>query len=267
MARFPPDGARRNLLLRLVSACVLAPPVLAAVHFGSPWHELLVLTAAMAMVREWTRLCGARRGQGWTLAAGALAGCAAVHLATPLAATAVAAVTAAGVLRPRGGGISGDSAVFALGALALVLFGIVFLWLRGTPPAGRELVLGLLCVVWSTDAGAYACGRTLGGPRLAPRISPGKTWAGLCGGILCAAACGWLWARITGLGDPAPAAGVAAAFALLAQAGDLAVSAAKRRYGAKDTGRLVPGHGGVLDRADGLLLTGPAAALLAAGAG
>lgn len=266
MARFRPEEARGNLLLRLVSACVLAPPVFAAVHFGPPWHQILVLAAAAAMVWEWTRLCGARPLQGWILAAGTLAGCAAVLLGMPFAAAAAAAVTAAGVLRLRGGGVSGDSAVFALGALALVLFAVVFLWLRAEP-AGRELVLGLLCVVWATDVGAYACGRTFGGPRLAPRVSPGKTWSGLCGGLLCAAACGWLWSRITDIGEPAPAAALAAAFALLAQAGDLSVSAAKRRYGAKDAGGLVPGHGGVLDRADGLLLTGPAAALLAAGGG
>jgi phosphatidate cytidylyltransferase len=117
--------------------------------------------------------------------------------------------------------------------------------------AWLQLSLWVLLVVWATDIFAYFAGRSIGGPKLAPRLSPKKTWAGLAGGIVGAGAIGWLAARQLGLeeiffylGGP---------MALLAQLGDLYESGVKRRRGVKDSGNSLPGHGGVLDRLDGLL--------------
>jgi phosphatidate cytidylyltransferase len=131
-------------------------------------------------------------------------------------------------------------------------------WLRADPASGRMALLFLLVVVWSSDIGAYAAGRLIGGRRLAPTISPGKTWSGAVGGLLAAIVGGEVMAWG---GDPARAALVAAALGVASQVGDLLESAVKRHFGVKDTGRLIPGHGGVLDRLDGLM----AAALVAGG--
>lgn len=142
------------------------------------------------------------------------------------------------------------------GAAWIVLVAVAFVWLRADPLVGRGNVLFVLILVWATDIGAYLAGRLIGGARLAPRISPGKTWSGALGGLVAAALVG----ASVGAGRGAL---VAALLSVVAQAGDLAESAAKRRAGVKDSGRLIPGHGGVLDRLDALLAAVPAAALLA----
>lgn len=142
---------------------------------------------------------------------------------------------------------------FGLGAAAL-------LWLRAGPGSGQRAVLFVMLVVWASDIGAYAAGRLVGGPLLAPSISPGKTWAGALGGLLAASAVGF-----AGL-HPGSAL-LAAALGISAQAGDLMESAMKRGFGVKDSGWLIPGHGGLLDRFDGLLTAAPAAAALALLAG
>jgi phosphatidate cytidylyltransferase len=136
------------------------------------------------------------------------------------------------------------------------------LWLRDDPVAGRANVLFLVLVVWGSDIGAYLTGRWLGGRRLAPRISPGKTWSGALGGLLAATLVGWLAAAVMGPSG-VRAAPVAAALGVLAQCGDLMESAVKRRFGVKDSGGLIPGHGGLLDRLDGLLAAAPAAWVMA----
>jgi phosphatidate cytidylyltransferase len=123
-----------------------------------------------------------------------------------------------------------------------------------------ELVFWLMLVTWSTDIFAYFAGRSIGGPKLAPRISPNKTWAGLFGGMAGAAVVGALAAWQFGLDPVFLYAGAPLAF--LAQMGDLYESRVKRRLGVKDSGSLLPGHGGVLDRADGLLPVAPATLIL-----
>ncbi|MDQ8754834.1 phosphatidate cytidylyltransferase [Sphingosinicella sp. LHD-64] len=115
------------------------------------------------------------------------------------------------------------------------------------------LVFWAMIVTWATDIGAYFAGRAIGGPKLAPRISPNKTWAGLFGGIVAAAVAGWLVAGLEIFALGAPFLWLGAPMAVLAQAGDLYESWEKRRAGVKDSGTLLPGHGGVLDRVDGLL--------------
>lgn len=145
---------------------------------------------------------------------------------------------------------------YALVAMASLL------WLRADPADGLRRVLFLLVVVWATDIGAYLAGRWLGGPRMAPMISPGKTWSGAVGGAVVAVGAGMIVAAL----GPHHAGGATAVLALIlsvsAQAGDLLESAAKRRCGVKDAGRLIPGHGGLLDRVDGILAAAPMLAAL-----
>ncbi len=140
---------------------------------------------------------------------------------------------------------------------------LALLWIRERSPVGLELLLWVFITTWSVDIGAYFAGRTIGGPRLAPAISPNKTWAGLIGGMLAAALFGGLWAWLLQL--PSILILLAAPFAAAAQGGDLFESWLKRRAGLKDSGDWLPGHGGALDRLDGLVVVAilTAAAMIA----
>ena len=125
------------------------------------------------------------------------------------------------------------------------------LWIRDRADQGLELLLWVFIVTWATDIGAYFAGRAIGGPKLAPAISPNKTIAGLAGGIVSAGLAGFAWVQATQL--PSLLIWIAPALAVAAQAGDLFESWMKRRAGVKDSGRWLPGHGGILDRLDGLV--------------
>lgn len=163
----------------------------------------------------------------------------------------------------------------ATGPLYIGLASIAAIWLRDAN-AGLMLVLWLLLAVWSTDVGAYFAGKGIGGPRIAPSVSPNKTWAGLIGGMLAAglvsAAMSWWyvpdwlqWSHSAGDGRIGQGmlrmAAAGLLIALIAQAGDFAESAWKRHFKVKDSSGLIPGHGGVLDRLDGVLCVFPVAAL------
>ena len=123
-------------------------------------------------------------------------------------------------------------------------------------------MIWLVLAVWFTDTGGYFFGRAIGGAKLAPRISPNKTWAGLGGGVLLASIWSGFWLTAGGQHSLALTVAVGAGVAVLAQIGDLSVSAIKRRYGVKDASGLIPGHGGLLDRLDGMLLTAPVVAFV-----
>jgi phosphatidate cytidylyltransferase len=152
--------------------------------------------------------------------------------------------------------IRGLAISYGLGAV------IALLWLRHQPALGRQTVIWIVVCVWATDIGAYVVGRSAGGAKLAPRISPAKTWSGLIGGMawaaVASAALGWAF----GLGETISLALIGAAVAVVDQFGDLLESAAKRRAGVKDSGTLIPGHGGLLDRIDGLIAVLVVVALL-----
>ncbi len=169
-------------------------------------------------------------------------------------------------LRLLGGGSRDRLACAAwvvTGLAYVTVAGAALLWLRSAPDVGRVNTLFLLVVVWSSDIGAYGIGRLIGGPRLAPRISPGKTLSGAGGGLLAAAAAGMLAANVLANGSPWRAIALAAALGVVAQGGDLLESFVKRRLEVKDSGHLIPGHGGLFDRLDALLAAAPVAALLA----
>ncbi|MBE7211596.1 MAG: phosphatidate cytidylyltransferase [Gluconacetobacter diazotrophicus] len=277
------SGARdwRDLRLRLLSAAVLAPAAIGAVLLGGWWFAALVAVLAVGLGTEWAGLLG--------LPLRGLRGL--VCRCWPAVAVAAALgtgrwVEAAFVLLPAslvlGPAVGGGMIAIGWGALALLWLrlGVAGLGIAGPGMVGGEgvgwaAVLFLVLVVWSSDSAAYAVGRAVGGAKLAPRISPGKTRSGAVGGLVGAAATGLCCAlllphavaggRIVLAGWVDTAARGAAAGTLLglcAQAGDLAESAFKRRCGAKDSGRLIPGHGGLLDRLDGLLAAAPVAALL-----
>ncbi len=137
------------------------------------------------------------------------------------------------------------------------------IWLRDQGQGGLVRVLFVFCVVWASDIGAYMVGRLIGGSKLAPGISPGKTRSGAVGGLLCAVLVGLGAAWIAG-GPLATTAAIAGGMGLVAQAGDLLESAVKRHFGVKDSGSLIPGHGGLLDRLDAVLAAAPVAAVLVA---
>jgi phosphatidate cytidylyltransferase len=142
-------------------------------------------------------------------------------------------------------------ALYTIGFPVIAISCTCWVWLR-VMPEGREMVLWLMGVVWATDTGAYFVGRMIGGPRLAPTISPNKTWAGLIGGMAAAGGIGALIGTSVGGSGPLLAL-LGAGLAVVAQTGDLAESALKRHAGVKDSGRMIPGHGGILDRVDGLM--------------
>jgi len=244
-------SGNNSVKLRVVSALVLIPPALAAAWFGWPWLPALVAAAAAGMGIEWARLVdGGPEPSRALVVATPLAAAVLAAFAYPAAACAVAVMGAAAVGAQAVGRNAPAPLWAAGGTLWLALGSVSFLWIAAL--AGRATVLWLLVLVWSVDVAAYAVGRAVGGPKLAPVLSPKKTWAGFCGGIGGAALAGWIAAALTG-GAPATVVAVSMFMGVAAQLGDLVESAAKRRFKVKDTGGLIPGHGGLLDRLDSLL--------------
>jgi phosphatidate cytidylyltransferase len=153
------------------------------------------------------------------------------------------------------------------GFLWITLPSIAFVYLRDLPQGGLAITVWLLLLVWATDIAAFIAGRTIGGPKLAPSISPKKTWAGLAGGVFGAALIGLAVGNMLQPSRWWQIALLSAMLAVVEQMGDLAESYAKRRFGAKDSSRLIPGHGGFLDRLDGMLVVAFAMALFCWGTG
>jgi phosphatidate cytidylyltransferase len=265
------DTARRlaradfsSLRPRVLSAVTLAPLPVAAIWFGSPWLPLLTALAGALMAWEWGRLCrpGRLGTTGIVLVGVVLATIATATLITPGLSIVFALVGACIVFWLARGRQDLNPEWTAFGALWVALPCICLLWLARGGPNGRATLLWILAIVWATDVGAYVIGRMLGGPRLAPRWSPRKTWAGLGGGAVCAGLTGWATAAWLGISPALPLVFLSAGLAIVEQFGDLAESLVKRRFGVKDSSGLIPGHGGLLDRLDGLLAVIPVVALL-----
>ncbi len=261
-----PLGAGRgrfpDLALRSVVAVLFAAVGFGAIWAGGAWGLAFVMIAGGIMVWEWRRISsrpGDRVIAGFQ--ALAVAGAAFVAFRGRLAEAAffLVAVAAAGVIfdlaRGRAPWWSLVGALYLGAALAF------FIFLLGAPAHGLQVIVWLVLVVVATDVGAYFAGRAIGGPKLWPRVSPNKTIAGACGGLAMAAIAALVTGFAAGRGLTLAAGVAAMAVSAVAQAGDLAESAFKRRFGAKDSGRILPGHGGLLDRLDGMV-----AATLAVGA-
>jgi len=251
-----PAGNNRwsDLYVRAASALVLGPLALFCLWRGGVEWDLLVGVAMAGLGHEWAKLAGLR--QAWPLA-GVLLLVWAVTLIFGLGAGLQAVVFLGLASWPVFGRFAAAGVPYA------GLGGISLLWLRHRPEAGLVDAGFLILVIWGTDIGAYLVGRLLGGAKLAPRISPGKTWSGALGGLVIGAACGAGLAAAT-LGAPGRAFGAGLLLSFVAQAGDLLESAIKRKLGVKDSGRTIPGHGGLFDRLDGFLTAAPLAALFAA---
>jgi phosphatidate cytidylyltransferase len=260
----------RDLRRRALSALVLGPAALACIWLGAePW-TLLIAIAVAVLTWEWVHLCGLRTrvlpGMAVpvaVLAAGILA--VAEHSRAALLALAIGwALTWWTAARMRGPDRPQQPAGWlAAGVLYIGIAGIALIELRHDNYAGRANVLFLFLVVWASDIGAYMAGRAFGGPRLAPAVSPNKTWSGAAGGLASAIIVGVAAAALLAPGGASRAAAVAAMLGVMAQAGDLLESWIKRRFDVKDTSSLIPGHGGLLDRLDGVIAAAPVAALLA----
>ncbi|MFN3933731.1 phosphatidate cytidylyltransferase [Parvibaculum sp.] len=257
-------GRTGDLKIRIASALVLAPLVLGAVWLGGWFFVGMLAIAAVLMSREIAGLLfgEASAGRSALLAVTALAALALAGAGLTTAALAAGAAGLAFALAARSWtGQPLWPALFAYPYLILPLVALV--WLRSDPGLGLAAILWLLATVWAIDIFAYFAGRFIGGPKLAPKISPKKTWAGLIGGMAGAAAVAivtWNW---LGSGSLAALIGIAIMLTVVEQAGDFAESALKRRSGVKDSGHLIPGHGGILDRVDGLVAVALAAALMA----
>lgn len=263
----PPSTTRRfaDLKTRVLSAAVAAAAGLTLIWLGGVWALLLVMLVTGAMAWEWRSItlhggghCGI---DALPMIAAVIAGAAAGQVWSWATGVAVLGLGLAGALMADIGGEGRRTAGWnLLGGAYLGAAAIAFLYLRAD---GFMTALWLFLVVAAADVGGYFAGRQIGGPKLWPRVSPKKTWAGSLGGIALAVAVGAVFSAVTSGTNLREVCMVSAVAALVSQAGDLAESALKRHFGVKDSGRLLPGHGGALDRFDGLV----AAALVLAVAG
>jgi phosphatidate cytidylyltransferase len=235
---------------------VLSGLLLAAVAFGLAWagplpFAGLVFVVALAMSWEWSRVV---RGDGidLTLVVHAVAVAAAVALAGFGFVALGVAVLLIGTIIVLALEFGAHPLLSAAGVMYSGLPAVSLLWLRSDEPGGFLAILFLALVVAATDTAAFAAGKLIGGPRLAPRVSPNKTWSGLAGGISAASSIAAVFAVVIGA-PVAPLALVGLLLGFTAQAGDLAESALKRAFDVKDASQLLPGHGGFMDRMDGLV--------------
>lgn len=242
-----------NLQIRILSAIVLAMVVLGLVWLGGIVCRVLAALAAAAVYYEWATIRRIPTGIGHHLVAALCLGVALLCLVFGLEAKTLFAVAiVAIVLTAIDGWLRGEGIWNASGVAYAGVSGIMLALLRDDDRAGLLAILFLFAIVWATDIFAYFVGRAVGGPRLAPSISPSKTWSGAVGGAAGGLAAGTLLAALTGWGS-LWAAAVALVLAIVAQFGDLLESFLKRRQGVKDSSHLIPGHGGMMDRVDGLV--------------
>lgn len=247
-------GPLGDLPLRTLSSIVLLALALGAAYAGGLVAALVVAFFSVLVLFEWVRLTSGRTGRSIVFAA-AVAGAivaAGLDMLPPALLTAALAAIAAGA-------ISRDAWLPA-GVVYASALGIGIMAIREAPDHGLAALVFVLAIVWSTDSGAFFIGRRLGGPKLVPLISPKKTWSGAIGGLFAAMIAGLLAAWLMDVPLTVPLAIVALFLSIVCQAGDLFESWVKRRFGAKDSGSLIPGHGGIMDRVDGLIFAAAAGA-------
>lgn len=242
-----------NLGSRVIVGVFLASVALADIWVGGPVFALMIGLGVAIVLWEWSAMHGI--GLLWRIA-GLLVltgACLLAHFGLPLQALGLlGAATLAFLLLSVLVRASGKRWI-STGLVYAGLPAVALIWMRSQPD-GLALVMWTMGVVWATDIFAYFAGRAIGGPKIWIAISPNKTWAGLVGGMAAAALFSILFARFAGWQQAALSmALVGALLAIVAQAGDFFESWLKRRAGVKDSGRLLRGHGGVMDRVDGLV--------------
>ncbi len=257
----------RNLALRIASGLALSAAALGIAYSGPLPFALLATAFVAIMAWEWGRLVSCSGlDAAWTIQV-AMTGLAAWLAATDHAAIAVLMVAigtaAAFVLRRLHLSYSvawwSASGVYYAGLPAVAL-----VWMRADPEFGWFAILFIFVTVWTTDTAAYIFGKMIGGALLAPQISPKKTWAGFAGGLICGTLLGvCVLAGLAGARNLLAVILLSAAVSFIAQAGDLGESSIKRFFGRKDASGIIPGHGGVLDRVDGLVFAALTCALIA----
>ena len=243
-------GDQRNLLMRIAAALVLAPLAIGAAYAGGWYWTVLATLGAIGLFVEWLAVTYTARNVPVSAA-----GVVALVLSAPFLAignvNAALVVLALGLVavafratEPRIWAVAGFLYAAAAQVAALLV--------RLDQAKGLSALILVLLVVWATDIGGYFAGRAIGGPKLWPRVSPKKTWAGAIGGFVASllVAIGF---SASDLGKTLPLMILAAMLSVAAQLGDLFESAIKRRFGVKDSGHIIPGHGGVMDRLDGFV--------------
>ena len=245
-----PAWRTRLPLPRIAAAVVLAPLAILCLYAGAHVFAAMVGLGAIILAFEWARLCVSEQRFlfGLAMAASFIVAITAALACEGGAGVAVIAVGALSLFLA-----SGRNPWVAAGVVYLGLPGVALVWLHTAFAAGPAIILWLFVVIWTTDIGAYTVGRLAGGPKLATRISPNKTWSGFFGGLGLATACGAILLAELGLVAAPGAIFASGGVSLVGQAGDLLESWIKRRFGVKDTGKLIPGHGGLLDRVDSLI--------------
>lgn len=247
----------REMGMRTASALVLAPLAVFAVWLGGLWILGVMLAACVLLAMEWARM-SAR--ENWKPVFAVVA----VALTTTVATAHFVSLSAGLVLMvaaaAAAGGVAKLSRLAAVDAAYGVLYigwpAVLLIWLRdGTSAVGFYWVTLTFVVTWAADSVAFLVGSTVGGPKLWPRFSPNKTWSGFLGGLAAGTVAGAAMAALpeSGVRSMELSALLGLAAAAAAMAGDLWESALKRRFGVKDAGALIPGHGGLMDRVDGLM--------------
>ena len=244
------EQGARNLVVRVIAALVLAPTAIAIAYVGRwPWTGLVTL-GAIGLYVEWLMVVG-RVHQKRVVAAGVIAlALGGISLAGGRIDAAIVVLVvgfaAVDLLSSKPHGWPAAGFVYAASAqIASVL-------VRLDQTHGFVALMLILLVVWVTDIGDYFAGRGIGGPKLWPRVSPKKTWAGAVGGFAASLAVSGAFVAFH-LGNTGPLLGLGAALSIFSQLGDLFESAVKRRFGVKDSSHIIPGHGGLLDRLDGFV--------------
>ena len=248
------------LLTRIISGVILAPLFLGVVYLGFPWFDLMIAAAAGIMAAEFAKMDGERGTKRRLMisAACVLAVAAMTQFGFAAAVVVIIVASLSVIAADTVAGRRGLSLIhIAVAYIAVPAVAMIYVRTFGD----RQSLFWLLAIVWGADTGAYACGRLIGGPKLAPAISPKKTWSGAVGGLVSGvgASTAVLWAYGAAIG-PKPLI-VALVAAVATEAGDLLESGLKRWYDVKDSGTLIPGHGGLLDRFDGLWVAAPVVAL------
>jgi phosphatidate cytidylyltransferase len=244
------EQGSRNLVMRVMAALVLAPTAIAIAYVGGWLWTVLVTLAAIGLYVEWLTIVGAARARRVVASGVAALAIAGFCLATGRIDAALVAIVlgfACVVL------LSPERRVWvATGFFYAAAAQIASVLMRLDPIWGFPALIMILLVVWVTDSGGYFAGRGIGGPKLWPRVSPKKTWAGAIGGFAASLVVAGGFAAF-GVSKTGPILLLGAALSIVSQLGDLFESAVKRRFDVKDSSHIIPGHGGLMDRLDGFV--------------